>query len=279
MNDKNKIINKAIESLCAPNEYITTINEHLPSIDCLKDIVSLVRGMVFPGYFDSCSAEKISLENSMERLYPLLVRQIHSGMFFAKKEQQMNASDIANEFIASIPEIKRLLSTDVKEVYDGDPAATSYGEVIFCYPALVALTHYRIAHQLHRLGVPVLPRIITELAHSATGIDIHPGAQIGEFFSIDHGTGVVIGETCIIGHHVRLYQGVTLGAKSFTLDERGLPINIPRHPIIEDNVIIYSNATILGRVTIGHDSVIGANVWITKDIPPFSKVLNSKSNI
>ncbi|MDD4820717.1 MAG: serine acetyltransferase [Flavobacteriales bacterium] len=277
--DKSKTIAEVIKKLSQPNEYINTINEPLPSIDCLREIVSLVRGMVFPGYFDSCNTQNGSLEQNMEKLYPLLVHQIHSGMFFAKNILKKNASDIANDFIARIPEIKRLLSTDVKEVYDGDPAATSYGEVIFCYPALVALLHYRIAHELHILGVPVLPRIITELAHSASGIDIHPGATIGEYFSIDHGTGVVIGETCIIGHHVRLYQGVTLGAKSFTLDERGLPMNIPRHPIIEDNVIVYSNATILGRVTIGHDSIIGANVWITKDIPAFSKVLNSKSAI
>ena len=149
--------------------------------------------------------------------------------------------------------------------------------MIFCYPAIISMIHYRVAHELLLLGIPVIPRIITELAHSATGIDIHPGAQIGEYFSIDHGTGVVIGETCIIGNRVRLYQGVTLGAKSFTLDERGLPVNVPRHPILEDNVIVYSNSTILGRITIGHDSVIGGNVWQTSSVPPHSRVLQQKA--
>jgi serine O-acetyltransferase len=140
---------------------------------------------------------------------------------------------------------------------DGDPAAKSVSEIIFCYPAVYALLHQRVAHELFELGVPVLPRIITEMAHSQTGIDIHPGAQIGEYFSIDHGTGIVVGQTAIIGNHVRLYQGVTLGAKSFTLDEEGLPIDLPRHPIIEDYVTIYSNASILGRITIGRGSIIG----------------------
>jgi serine O-acetyltransferase len=139
------------------------------------------------------------------------------------------------------------------------------------------MTHYRIAHKLHELQVPVIPRIITELAHSKTGIDIHPGAKIGEYFSIDHGTGVVIGETTIIGNHVTLYQGVTLGAKSFKYDEQGNMLNVPRHPIIENNVTIYSNASILGRITIGHDSVIGGNIWLTHSVPPYSRILQSKA--
>ena len=148
--------------------------------------------------------------------------------------------------------------------------------MILCYPSLVAMIHYRMAHRLLELGVPILPRIITELAHSLTGIDIHPGARIGEYFSIDHGTGVVIGETAIIGNHVQLYQGVTLGAKSFKFDENGNPINVPRHPIIEDNVVIYSNTSVLGRVTIGHDSIIGGNVWLTQDLPPYSKFFQNR---
>ena len=152
-------------------------------------------------------------------------------------------------------------------------AAQNNGEVISCYPAIRALTCYRIAHELYRLDVPLIPRIISELAHSETGIDIHPGAQIGEYFTIDHGTGVVIGATCIIGNHVKLYQGVTLGAKSFPLDVNGNPIkNNPRHPILEDGVIVYSNATILGRITIGRDAVIGANKWVTHDVPAGQKV-------
>ena len=173
--------------------------------------------------------------------------------------------------------MKRLLYSDVEAMFDNDPAATNYGEVIFCYPVVNAMTHYRIAHELHKLGIPVLPRIITELAHSKTGIDIHPGATIGDHFSIDHGTGVVIGETAIIGSHVTLYQGVTLGAKSFKYDADGNMINCPRHPILEDNVTVYSNSSILGRITIGHDSIVGGNIWLTHSIPPHSKILQSKA--
>ena len=181
------------------------------------------------------------------------------------------------DFINKIPHIKYLLSTDVKAILDGDPAAKSLSEIIFCYPAVHAILHQRVAHELLKLGVPVLPRIITEMAHSETGIDIHPGAQIGEYFSIDHGTGIVVGQTAIIGNHVRLYQGVTLGAKNFTLDEEGLPIDVPRHPIIEDYVTIYSNASILGRITIGKGSVIGGNIWLTHSVPPNSKVLQTRA--
>jgi serine O-acetyltransferase len=140
------------------------------------------------------------------------------------------------------------------------------------------MIHYRIAHELLQLGIPVLPRIITELAHSAFGIDIHPGAQIGEYFSIDHGTGVVIGETCVIGNNVHLYQGVTLGARNLVLDDKGMPLNVPRHPIIEDHVIVYSNSTVLGRITIGHHSVIGGNVWLTYAVPPYSRVIQHRAS-
>ena len=183
----------------------------------------------------------------------------------------------AIDFINKIPDIKYLLSTDIKAILDGDPAAKSSSEIIFCYPAIHAILYQRVAHELLKLEVPVIPRIITELAHSDTGIDIHPGAQIGEYFSIDHGTGIVIGETTIIGNHVRLYQGVTLGAKSFVLDENGLPLNIPRHPIIEDHVTIYSNTSVLGRIKIGHNSIIGGNIWLTHDVPPNSKVLQTRA--
>ena len=154
-----------------------------------------------------------------------------------------------------------MLATDVEAAYNGDPAAESYGEIISCYPIIKALSSYRIAHELLVLGVPLIPRIISEMAHSETGIDIHPGAQIGHHFTIDHGTGVVIGSTCVIGNHVKLYQGVTLGAKSFPLDENGNPIKgIPRHPILEDDVVVYANATILGRIRIGKGSTIGGNI-------------------
>lgn len=163
--------------------------------------------------------------------------------------------------------------TDVEAAYNGDPAAKGYGEIILCYPTIKAVSNYRIANALLKLGVPLIPRMITELAHSETGIDIHPGATIGEYFAIDHGTGVVIGETTIIGNHVKLYQGVTLGAKNFPLDENGNPIkDLPRHPIVEDNVVIYCNATVLGRITIGEGAIIGGNVWVTTDIAKGVKV-------
>ena len=159
-------------------------------------------------------------------------------------------------------------------IYNGDPAANNFGEIISCYPAIKAMVNYRVAHELLLMDVPLIPRMLTELAHSETGIDIHPAAQIGQYFAIDHGTGVVIGATCIIGDNVKLYQGVTLGARSFPKDENGTPIKgIDRHPILENDVMVYSNATILGRVTIGKGSVVGANVWVTDDVEPNSRIL------
>ena len=218
---------------------------------------------------------------SMEELYRLLRQQIARGLQFceecAESDVLCAGEELALKFIDALPEIKRLLYTDIQAMFDNDPAAATYGEVIFCYPVVNTMTHYRVAHKLHEMQVPVIPRIITEQAHSKTGIDIHPGAQIGEYFSIDHGTGVVIGETSIIGNHVTLYQGVTLGAKSFKYDEQGNMLNVPRHPIIEDNVTVYSNASILGRITIGHDSVIGGNIWLTHSVPPYSRILQSKA--
>jgi len=165
------------------------------------------------------------------------------------------------------------LITNIEATYLGNPAAKSREEVLLCYPGIQTMIHCRIAHGFYQLNVPILPRMITELAHSKTGIDIHPGATIGRFFAMDHGIGIVIRKTTIIGENVKIYQGVTLGAKSFPLDEHGNPVKgIPRHPIVEDNVVIYANATILGRVTIGKNSIIGANTWVTTDVPPDSKV-------
>ncbi len=185
---------------------------------------------------------------------------------------QEEADMIAGRVIARFPAIRRILSTDVQAAFDGDPAAVNQGEVISCYPAVRAIINYRLAHELVLEQVPLIPRMMTELAHSETGIDIHPAAVIGTHFTIDHGTGVVIGATCVIGNHVKLYQGVTLGARSFPLDKDGKPIKgIPRHPILKDGVIVYANATVLGRVTIGKGCVIGANVWVTRDMRPRSK--------
>ena len=187
-----------------------------------------------------------------------------------------DAKEIVDEFLAALPEVRRLVDTDVQAAYDGDPAATSRMEVVMAYPGLYAVTIHRLAHVLYKLKVPIVPRVMSELAHSKTGIDIHPGATIGERFFIDHGTGVVIGETTVIGRNVRLYQGVTLGGLSFDKDSTGALVKgLKRHPNIEDNVVIYANATILGGdTTIGHDSEIGGNVWIKESVPPFSRVYN-----
>jgi serine O-acetyltransferase len=257
----------------------------LPSVEEVRKIVSLVKSIIFTDYFYKRQPNQQIRSHyigvGMEELYHLLCRQIGRGLQFcddcSEAEAGPTANRIALDFIDQLPEVKRLLYTDVEAMFQNDPAATNYGEVIYCYPVVNTMTHYRIAHVLHKMQVPVIPRIITEQAHSKTGIDIHPGATIGEYFSIDHGTGVVIGETCIIGNHVTLYQGVTLGAKSFKYDANGNMLNIPRHPIIEDYVTIYSNASILGRITIGHHSVIGGNIWVTNDIPPYSRIQQSKA--
>ena len=187
-----------------------------------------------------------------------------------------DAKEIVDDFVAALPEVRRLVETDVQAAYDGDPAATSRMEVVMAYPGLYAVTIHRLAHVLYKLKVPIIPRVMSELAHSKTGIDIHPGATIGERFFIDHGTGVVIGETTVIGRNVRLYQGVTLGGLSFDKDSTGALVKgLKRHPNIEDNVVIYANATILGgNTTIGHDSEIGGNVWIKESVPPYSRVYN-----
>ena len=261
----------------------------LPSVEQVKRIVALVKNIIFTDYFEKRQPDEAirayHIGVALEELFTLLTKQIAHGLQFCEcceeeltKEQVYNdAESLALEFIDALPEIKRLLYTDVQAMFDNDPAAPNYGEVIFCYPSMNTMTHYRIAHKLHELEVPVIPRIITEQAHSKTGIDIHPGAQIGEYFAIDHGTGVVIGETAIIGNHVTLYQGVTLGAKSFKYDENGNMLNVPRHPILEDNVTVYSNASILGRITIGHDSTIGGNIWLTHSVSPHSRILQSKA--
>ena len=261
----------------------------LPSVDQVKQVVCLVKSIIFPDYFtkrqpnETISSYSIGVH--MEELLKLLIKQIAHGLQFGddsraistKQQVYEKAEQLALQFVDALPEIKRLLYTDVQAMYDNDPAAPNYGEVIFCYPVVNAMTHYRIAHKLHELHIPVIPRIITELAHSKTGIDIHPGAQIGEFFAIDHGTGVVIGETCVIGNHVTLYQGVTLGSKSFKYDAQGNMLNVPRHPIIEDYVTVYSNASILGRITIGHHSVIGGNIWVTHNVAPHSRIQQTKA--
>lgn len=256
-----------------------------PSIEGLKEIMRLVRAIVFPDFFDSrrndSQVRLFSLGVNVERLYKALVKEITSALHFHSCKGELNveavASNRAADFINMLPEVKRLLYTDVEAIFNNDPAVDNYGEIILSYPVVNAMTHYRAAHALLELGVPAIPRILTEMAHSITGIDINPGATIGEYFAIDHGTGVVIGQTCVIGNHVTIYQGVTLGARNFTLDDKGHPVNVPRHPILEDNVTVYSNASVLGRITVGHDSIIGGNVWLTESVPPGSRILQSKA--
>ena len=283
-------ISRTIQYLSDPLSYKMVCHQHklgepLPSIVNLKRIINLVREIIFPGYFGNTSLRTSSTQHYMgvhvDELFELLSGEILAGMCFEcldenidKIEQfQAKAANIALDFIACLPEIRKVLVTDVEATYLNDPAAKNVGEVIFCYPAIRAITNYRMAHKLLEFGVPLIPRFISEMAHSETGIDIHPRAEIGEQFTIDHGTGVVIGSTAIIGKNVKIYQGVTLGAKSFPLDENGNPIKgTPRHPIVEDDVVIYAGATILGRVTIGKGSVIGGNVWVTTDLPPNSKI-------
>lgn len=272
----------------------------LPSVEVVREIIGLVKEIVFPGFFDrrqiDANIRSYHIGVNMERLQQLLGQQTELALRFGDNGQTAPAPDQSQEltlkFIDRLPEIKRLLYTDVEAIYYDDPAAHSYSEVIFCYPVVAAMIHYRTAHELLGMGIPVLPRIITELAHAGTGIDIHPAARIGEYFSIDHGTGVVIGETSIIGNHCTLYQGVTLGAKNYKLEgaldegSRGQQHKVrkaditdpfPRHPIVEDNVTIYSNSTLLGRITIGHDTVIGGNIWLTHSVPAHSRILQGKT--
>lgn len=285
------ILTQAVDELSESESYKGLFHQHkdgepLPSARVLCDVIELARAILFPGYYGNSTVNSHTINYhigvNVEKLFNLLMEQILAGLCFGNGEvseectnsKREKAAQLAARFIKKLPDMRRILATDVEAAYNGDPAAQSYGEVIFCYPAIKAISNYRIAHELLELGVPLIPRIITEMAHSETGIDIHPGAQIGTHFTIDHGTGVVIGATSIIGNNVKLYQGVTLGAKSFPLDADGKPIKgIPRHPILEDNVIIYSNATILGRITIGRDATIGGNIWVTENVPAGARIV------
>ena len=262
----------------------------MPSLDALKEIMERLRAAVFPGYFGSTRIRRESmryhLAANLDSIYHKLSEQILRGFCFSCEGRhaatpceacESEGTAAALKFMDRLPEIRRLLAGDAQAAYEGDPAATSPGETIFCYPSMHAMFHHRIAHELYTLKVPVIPRMISEMAHSCTGIDIHPGATIGEDFFIDHGTGVVIGETCILGRNCRLYQGVTLGALSFPKNPDGtLTKGIPRHPVLEDNVTVYAGATILGRVTIGAGAVIGGNVWITSDVPAGARISQEK---
>lgn len=268
------------EALCHPKgprrrastPFPSSCTRRVPSCVGLHDIVESLRSALFPGYFCIPGVAEGDLEAQTETALALaadhLPDQIERGFALAGASGA-DPSRITRDVLRRLPHVQALLAMDAEAAYEGDPAASSREETIACYPGVLAITYYRLAHELHRLGAPLVPRMITELAHSQTGIDIHPGAEIGERFFIDHGTGVVIGETAIIGRRVRMYQGVTLGALSFPADERGNPLKgQPRHPIVEDDVILYAGATILGRVTIGRGSVVGGGVWLTRSVPP-----------
>ena len=251
-----EILTRAVDQLSDPASLKGLFHQHqdgnpLPSGKVLEEIIDLSRAIIFPGYYGKSKINKHTIRYhigmAVERLSKLLEEQILAGLCFCcpnagKGENtpcKLKAKEMAMQLIADLPEIRKTLATDVEAAFNGDPAAESFGEIISCYPVIKALTNYRIAHRLHTIGVPLIPRIISEMAHSETGIDIHPAATIGHHFTIDHGTGVVIGATCIIGNYVKLYQGVTLGAKSFPLDDNGNPIKgIALHPILEDNVIV-----------------------------------------
>jgi serine O-acetyltransferase len=288
----NELLN-TIKKLSKLEGYKDVCNEQgnnvpMPSIKVLQEIVQLARSVLFPGYFGDAAVNNQTILYhigvNIDRLHLLLSQQIKSGMCFNCRFEETKANEVdqiskqkATDFILQLPEIREKLHTDVIAVYNGDPAAKSFGEVIFCYPGIRAISNYRIANALLKLDVPLIPRIITEMAHSETGIDIHPGATIGNYFTIDHGTGVVIGETSVIGDNVKMYQGVTLGAKSFPLDENGNPIKgIDRHPKIGNNVIIYSNSTLLGNITVGDGAVIGGNIWVDTDVPAGAKLSQMK---
>ena len=290
----SKVLNETVEKLSDECSYKQLFHayrdeEALPSGEVLEEIIDLCRAILFPGYYGNAriSTQTIRIHTgvNIEKLHELLSRQIYAGLCLADTsctscaEEQIlsQAKKLSEAFISTLPEMRCLLATDAEAAYNGDPAAQNINEVIFCYPGFRAIGNYRIAHQLYKLGVPFIPRMITEMAHSETGIDIHPGAQIGHYFSIDHGTGTVIGETSVIGNNVRIFQGVSLAGEKLPPDENGNAIRgVPRHPILEDNVTVYSNATLLGKIRVGKGATICGNVWITGDVPPGAVITQNK---
>ena len=261
----------------------------LPSRAALEQILDGLRSVLFPTHYGRTNLTDESIDyfvgNTLNSSLNLLAEQVRRALLFVGEQggfgeavQSERAAQITRDFAAQLPSVRGVLVSDLQAAFQGDPAASSIAEVLLCYPGTIAIIYYRLAHALYQLGAPLLARVISEIAHSSTGIDIHPGAQIGPSFFIDHGTGVVIGETAIIGQRVRLYQAVTLGAKRFPADENGSLIKgNPRHPILEDDVVIYAGATILGRITIGHGSTIGGNVWLTQSVPPGSNISQAQN--
>jgi serine O-acetyltransferase len=261
----------------------------LPSRTAMTEIIDGLIAALFPRHFGPPGLADDSLDAFVT--YALttalhgLQRQVRLELGLGAQDGQPRRSDheepslaLVNAFAAELPVIRARLEADIRAAYEGDPAATSLDEVMCCYPGVAAIIRHRLAHGLYRLGLPMLARIVSEVAHSLTGIDIHPGALIEESFFIDHGTGVVIGETAVIGRRVRIYQGVTLGARRFEIDDSGaLAKNYPRHPILEDDVVVYAGASILGRITVGRGSTIAGSVWLTHDVPPGSTITQAKA--
>ncbi|MFP5392463.1 MAG: serine O-acetyltransferase EpsC [Gammaproteobacteria bacterium] len=256
----------------------------LPSREVLTQVINGLAAVLFPTHYGRPNLTDETIDyfvgDTLTSTLNRLVEQVRRALLLSQEPADPTdptlierATTITREFAAGLPTIRALLVSDVQAALAGDPAATSVAEIMLCYPGTIAILYHRIAHRLYRLGVPFLARLVSDISHSQTGIDIHPGASIGPSFFIDHGTGVVIGETAVIGQRVRLYQAVTLGAKRFPADEKGVLIKgLPRHPIVEDDVVIYAGATILGRITIGQGSTIGGNVWLTESVPPGSSV-------
>ena len=281
----NKLVSDAASNLVESYKEDGNINHidglNLPSSDDIASLTEALLALVLPGFFGS---ERLTKANfaavtvcRLEEVKAKLSEQILRGINYVcrgdecpdcdKSRCEAKAASLTEVFLLTLPKVRSLIKTDIEAAYDGDPACFAKEEVILCYPGFLAIAIQRLAHELHALGVPLIPRIMTEYGHRRTGVDIHPGAKIGERFFIAHATGVVIGETTVIGRNVKLYQGVTLGAKSFPPNAREAR-NSKRHPTIEDDVIIYANATILGDVTIGKGSTIGGNSWVTEDVPP-----------
>ncbi|HQO68703.1 MAG TPA: serine acetyltransferase [Clostridia bacterium] len=281
INNELPVIASELETL-NDDYYLRENTISLAGKERVKNILFLLRSALFPGVYEKCSISKANVDmliGNNIREAALELREVVERVFSYKCDKDCDHCEIDPDaiiitFLEKMPDIRRMLQTDIHAAYVGDPAAQSFEEILLSYPSLEMMSIHRIAHELYKLKVPLIPRMMNEYGHRVTGIDIHPGASIGEHFFMDHGTGIVIGETAEIGNNVKIYQGVTLGARSFELDVHGNPIKgIKRHPKIEDNVIIYSHATILGGDTvIGHDSIIGASVWLMKSVAPYSTI-------